>query len=233
MKFKSRYVRGLLLAGLLSIMALLPPAGVDAAGKTPPPGALTDQEPTAYQGLTPEQVERVRQDEIVILDRPETVEGRQMITAAFVFNQDIDTVWTLMTSGWRQEEYLPNLKRSQLIKKWNGGDILEMTVEIMGVSIQYRVLGKRDKSKYHSSWTLDPGFDNDMKEVSGFFQFYWIDAGHTLARYGSWVEVGIWIPRTVQEYMTKKNLPEALGAQKKFVDSGGTYKKEGYVPPSD
>ncbi len=199
-----------------------------AAG--PPPGAPTDKDPAAYRGMSAEQIARVKQGEIVILDRPEKVEGRSMITAAFIFDQDIDTVWSLMTQGWRQEEYLPRLQRSKLYKKWDGGDQIEFHVEILGIGIDYRILGTRDKSHYYSHWKLDPDFDNDMKEVSGYWRFYWIDGHHTLARYGTWVQTGFGIPDFIQEYLTKKDLPSALAAQKKWVDSGGTWRKEGYKP---
>ena len=213
----------------LAIALVLAASSADAAG--PPPGALTDQDPAAYKGLTPQQIEALKKGGIVILDKPENVEGRQMITAAIIFNQDIDTVWSLMTQGWRQEEYLPRLERSTLFKKWDGGDQIEFQVSVLGIGISYRILGTRDKSQYYSHWKLDPEFDNDMKEVSGYWRFYWIDDKHTLARYGTWVQTGFGIPDFVQEYLTKKDLPNALSAQKQWIDSGGTFRKEGYVPP--
>lgn len=196
-----------------------------AAIAGPPPGAMTDKDPTAYKGMTPAEIARVKKGEIVILNQPENVNGKQMITAALIFNQGIDTVWSLMTQGWRQQEYLPRLQSSKKIKVWEGHDIIEMKVSILGIDISYQVLGDRDKSKYRSSWKLNPDFDNDMKQVTGFWQFYYIDDTHTLARYGTWVEVGTFIPATVQEYMTKRDLPNALAAQKKWVDSNGTYRK--------
>jgi len=203
---------------------------VSAMAASPPEGVPTDKDPAAYKGLSKEDIDRIWKNEVVILDHPETVQGRQMITAALIFNQDIETVWNLMTQGWRQEEYLPRLKNSELVEKWDGGDKLRMHVEVLGVKINYQIIGTRDKSKYHSHWKLDPEFKNDMREVTGFWRFYWIDEKHTLARYGTWVETGLWIPPKVQAYMTKQDLPDALGTQKKWVDSGGTYVKEGYKP---
>ena len=219
MAVRSRKVSWLSAGLAVTLIAL----GALAAG--PPPGAPTDKDPTAYQGMTPAEIARVKKGEIVILNAPENVNGKQMITAAFIFNQPIDTVWTLMTSGWRQQEYLPRLQSSKKIKQWEGHDIIEMHVSIIGIDISYQVLGDRDKSKYRSSWKLNPDYDNDMKQVTGFFQFYYIDDTHTLARYGTWVEVGAFIPAAVQEYMTKRDLPTALAAQKKWVDSNGTYRK--------
>jgi hypothetical protein len=204
--------------------------GMSEEPKGPPPGAPTVEDPRAYEGLPPEQIERLKAGEILILDKPETMEGKQLITAALVFNQDLDTVWSLMTQGWRQEEYLPRLERSPLIKKWDGGDQIEFHVKVLGIAISYRILGTRDKLQYYSHWKLDPDYDNDMKEVSGYWRFYWMDEHHTLARYGTRVETGIGIPAAVQEFLTKRDLPNALGAQKRWIDSGGTWRKEGYQP---
>ena len=221
---------GVAFALLLLVGLVMTAEAGKAAG--PPPGAPTDKDPAAYKGLSSAQITRLKNGEVVILDRPEKVEGRTMITAAIIFNQNIDTVWSLITQGWRQEEYLPRLDRSKLIKKWDGGDIIEFHVSILGISINYQILGTRDKSHYYSHWKLNPSFKNDMKEVSGFWRFYWIDEKHTLARYGTWVEIGRAIPDAVQEYLTKRDLPEALGAVKKWINSNGKYRKQGYKLPA-
>jgi len=233
MKTRGRWIGAGLgaLAVLVLFAAMIMIPGRLSAG-SPPPGAPTDKSPEAYKGMKADQIARVKKGEIVIMDQPESVEGRQMITAAFIFNQDIDTVWSLMTQGWRQEEYLPRLERSKLIKKWDGGDQIEFHVSVLGIGIDYRILGARDKSSYYSHWKLDPAFDNDMKEVSGYWRFYWIDDKHTLARYGTWVQTGFGIPDAVQEFLTKRDLPQALGAQKRWVDSGGTWRKPDYKPPA-
>lgn len=200
--------------------------------KDKPAGAPGDQDPEAYKGLSKEQIERVKKGEVLILDRPETVEGRQMITAAMVFNQDIDTVWGLLTARSRQEEYLPRLDRSIPVGKSDAGDVIEIHVKILTMDIVYRTVGTADKTKYQSSWKLDPNFKNDMKEISGFYHFYWIDDQHTLARYGTWVQTGIGLPSSVQEFLIKRDLPESLAAQKKWVDSNGTWRKPEYKPPT-
>lgn len=217
----------------MALWALSPLAAAAEGKKGPPPNALTDKDPKAYEGLSDKQIAELKEKGLVILDKPETVQGKQYISAAILFDQDIDTVYDLLTQGWRQEEYLKQLDRSILLKKWDGGDHLDMYVEVMGVEINYRVIGDRDKENYRSSWSLDPDYDNDMKEMTGYWQFYWIDEGHTLARYGTRVEVGKWIPDFVQEFMTKQSLPESLSTQKKWVDSGGTYVKKGYKPPEE
>lgn len=208
-------------------------ATVSVAIAAPPSGAPTDKDPEAYKGLTKEQIERVQKGEILILDKPENVDGRSMITAAMVFNQDLNTTWDLLTARHRQDEYLPRLDRSLLVNHSDTGDTIELHVKILTMDIVYRTVGLADKAKYQSSWKLDPAFKNDMKEITGFFHFYYLDDKHTLARYGTWVQTGIGLPASVQEFLIKRDLPESLAAQKKWVDSGGTFRKPDYKPPAD
>ncbi len=207
--------------------------GKDTAEKSsgmqgPPEGAPTDQDPGAYEGLSREQIERLERGEVVILEQPEVIEGREMVTAAIIFNQDIDTVFSLINQGWRQEEFLPHLDSSELHSKGDGKDRIDIHVKILWIEIDYRVMGDYGSEPYRRSWSLDPEYDNDMKEVSGFWQLYWIDPDHTLARYGTLVETGFWLPGFVQEFLTKRDLPKALGAEKEWIDSGGSYRKPGY-----
>ena len=225
---RSKTVSVVALSGLIFLAAAA--LAQTPRAPSPSPGAMTDRHPSAYSGMTPEQIAAVKRGEIVVLDQPESFEGRQLITAAFIFNQDMDTVWNLMTQGWRQEEYLPRLDRSPLIKKWDGGDQIEFQLTVAGAEVKYRVLGAHEKSRYSCSWKLDPAFANDMKEVSGYWQYYWVDEKHTLARYGSYAETTLWVPAFIRDYLTRRDIPESLSIQRRWVDSGGTYRKAGYAP---
>jgi len=195
---------------------------------SPPPGAPTDQDPKAYHGLTPEQIEKLKSGEVVILNAPGDLMGRKLVVAAMILNQNIDTVWDLMMQTWRQEEFLPGCHSSKLVEEYEGGDLVDFQVRVLTVKIDYRIRHTKEKDKYYFHWKLDPEYDNDMKEVTGFYRYYWIDENNTLARYGTSVETKILIPPKFQVFMTKQSLPDALGAMKKWVDSGGTYKKDKY-----
>src|SRR5512135_786376 len=78
---------------------------------SPPPGAPTDKDPAAYQGIGKDDISRLKKGELVIL---KNVSGDQstakgMVKAAIIFNQPLEKTWELFTQGWRQEEYLPYL----------------------------------------------------------------------------------------------------------------------------
>jgi len=67
-----------------------------------------------------------------------------------------------------------------------------------------------------------------MKRVDGYWRLYKIDDQHTLARYGTNVEVSSLIPNFVMEKLTKSNLPANMDACFKYFNSGGTWTKPGF-----
>lgn len=67
-----------------------------------------------------------------------------------------------------------------------------------------------------------------MKTIryGGFYNVYSIDENTSLLEFGMLLETSALVPKFVQDYLTKQDLPEALAAVKKYMDSGGTWAKE-------
>lgn len=78
---------------------------------------------------------------------------------------------------------------------------------------------------------LDPKYPNDLRVLSGKWQFFRVDDKHTLGRNSMWIEPNFPIPQRIQEYLIKMDLPNALNNLKLWIDSGGTYRKQGYKEP--
>jgi hypothetical protein len=200
----------------------------------PPAGAPTDKDPRAYQGLSQDDIARLKKGELVFVKDVNGDQGttKGLVKAAIMFNQPLDKVWDLMTQGWRQEEYLPYLDRSILVKKLPDGDIIENQVKVLIMTLRFFVRGYHYPDRYYVDWKLASGYKNDMKRLQGFWQYYYVDDSHTLGRYGTLTETGFGVPAFVQEFLTKRDLPESLGRVKTWVDSDGAYRKPGYKPPA-
>ncbi len=181
-----------------------------------------------WEGLSKEEIEKIKQGEIIILDQEKEKGGERLIKAVMLLEQPIEQVWTLLCQTERQEEYLPRLKRSILIQGDENGNITEFRVKVLFINIVYRVRHHYDSANYHLYWELDPDFNNDLKHLEGYYQLYKINEHQTLARYATIVVLSDLIPRSIQELLTKKDLPQSLGAVKKWVDSGGKYVKPEY-----
>jgi hypothetical protein len=84
-----------------------------------------------------------------------------------------------------------------------------------------------DDKKFRTWWALDPTYKNDLKHLEGYWHLYYMDDTHTFARYGTKLVVKDFIPKTVQEALTRRDLPASLESVRKRVNSHGTYKKKG------
>jgi len=182
-----------------------------------------------WEGLTPEQVQRVKNGEVVLLDK-DTSKGTDMarfIQAALIVTRPIEDSWKLFRQTARQAEYLPKLYKCVTIEDKGSYDKVDFFVKFAFINIDYRVQHNFEPDKYYFHWALDPAYKNDLKELEGYWKLFKIDDQHTLARYGTNVNASDLIPKSIQEALTRKDLPESMEAVKKYFDSGGTYAKSG------
>jgi hypothetical protein len=211
------------IVGSLVFFAIFSLAGPGIALAGPPPGALTDKDPQAYNGLTSKDIERMIKD---IGHEESTSKG--MIKAALIISQPIDKVYALQAQDWRQAEYVPYLEKMWAVQKYADGNLDEEELKILFVTLRFRVRWYHEPGKYAFHWNLDPGFKNDLKRLEGVWQFYYIDDNHTLGRYATVSETGFGIPQTIQDFLTRRDLPEALNNNKLWFESMGTWRRPGY-----
>ena len=199
----------------------------------PPKGAPTDKDPEAYKGLTPKDIETIHKGEVAIIKDigHEESTSKGFIKAAVIINQPLQKVYDLTAQDWRQDEYVPYLLKMTLIEKYADGNLDEELIKILFVTLHIRVRWYHHPQSYSFNWELDPKFKNDLRRLEGTWNFYYIDDTHTLGRYSTVSETGFGIPQSIQDYLTRKDLPEALNQVKLWLDSGSTYRKPGYKAP--
>ena len=195
----------------------------------PPPGAPTVNDKEAWDGLTPAAVEKIKKGEIVIASAQTTTGGggEAMIQAAMIFDVNIAEAFRIIKETDKQCEFLNNCDEAILIERTDTHDIIEFRVKILAWELKYRVKHRWDNKKFRMWWTLDPSFNNDLKHLEGFWQLFYIDDTHTLGRYGTKLIVKEFIPKSVQEALTKRDLPTVLEQFRKRVNSHGKFKKKG------
>lgn len=181
----------------------------------------------ALAGLSVTDIANLEAGRIVVLkqDSGQGKDKKSLIKASILFDQPIDKVWELLKHTERQKEYLPHLREATIVSGNNDGNITEFMLRIAFFNVRYRVDHTFQNKTYQLTWHLDPNYKNDLKELYGYYHLYKVDDTHTLARYGSRVDVGILIPSFIEDYLTRKDLPTALGNVKKWVDSDGTFRK--------
>ena len=191
----------------------------------------TADDPEAWKGLTPEQIQRLKNGEIVIIDQDTSGsddEQKHFIQAAMVFNQPIDKAWELIRKPETQDRFMPDLESCRLVNRTANVDVMEFHTKVAMFKVDYQLILHNDDKNYHQWYSLDPSYPNDLKRDDGYWKLYKLDEQHTLARFGTRVQVSQWIPEFVMNRLTKSNLPTNMKAFFKYVDSGGTYTKPGY-----
>ena len=170
-------------------------------------------------GINAEQKKMLTEGKIVFSTQDKSKEN-SLIEAVIVFNQPIESTWSLLTKVDAQDKYLSEIKKIKLASK--DPVKVEFGLKILFLSVWYQCQYQFNKPNYYFDWRLDPTYKNELNSLSGFWKLYPYGSSKTLARYGSNV-VAKGIPDWIQGAFKKSGIEKALKATKSFVDSGGTW----------
>jgi hypothetical protein len=145
------------------------------------------------------------------------------VTALVIFDKPLDRSMRLISQTGRQVEFRPELKANETLETYDDGTLERQRLKIMFTNIVYHLRYRVDHDAHRVSWDLDTTRENDLKEVTGFWQLYFIDEGHTLVKFGTRVDVGS-LPSFLQDYATRKNVPKSLQNARRWVNSDGTWR---------
>ncbi|HXK24103.1 MAG TPA: hypothetical protein VMS55_15655 [Myxococcota bacterium] len=144
--------------------------------------------------------------------------------ALVLFQQPLDEVWTLLTSTTRQKEYRPELTGLTVVDSGDHSNVADYSLRFMLTSLHYRLQQGWDSQSRRVWWSLDPSFDNDMRVLDGLWELRPLDESHTLARFSTRIDIGPALPAFLQDYATRKKLPESMDHVRRWVDSGGAWR---------
>ena len=147
-----------------------------------------------------------------------------IISAYVLFDPPIDRVYRLLAQSARQTEFRPELTRIETIESGPGGQVDEQRLKILFQRYVFRIAYQLMPEQRRIEWNLDERFDNDLAHVSGFWALYEMADGRTLGRSGTSVDVGPAVPAILQDWITRKNVPETMRRVRMWVNSGGTYR---------
>ncbi len=182
------------------------------------PSALTAQSILAAQSR--EVLDELDSRSWVMLDDPADA---TYVTALVIFEQPLERSWRLMSQTGRQVEFRPELKANDTLETYEDGTLERQRLRIMFTNIVYHLRYRLEPEAHRFSWELDARRENDLKEVSGFYEFHALDEGRTLARFGTRVDVGA-LPDFLQDYATRKNVPKSIQNARRWVNSDGTWR---------
>jgi len=173
-------------------------------------------------GLTAEQLEDLEKGKVVFYATGYQIEKASLIKAAIVFNKTPQESWDLLSKTEDQVKYLDECVD---VRKSPGRDGKEVhTIKALFLTFQYGVLFEFQPEDLYFHWRLDPDYNNDLNGLEGFWRLYPYGEGKTLARYGSNISVK-YVPGWIESVFKKRGVKKALLSVKKYIDSGGKYRK--------
>ena len=210
------FVGRLLLRAALVLLALTGPLAPRAEPPFPP---------AAFE-VPPADLLAELEEEHVLLDEDtqSDADPHGATRALVLFERPHAEVLRLLSSTTRQKEYRPELTKLDVIEASENGDVAEYRVRIMLTSLHYRARHGWDFESGRVWWTLDPSFDNDMQVLDGLWELRELDARRTLGRFTTRIDLGPALPAFLQDYATRRKLPESMEQVRQWVDSGGRWR---------
>ena len=212
-----RWLGVLLLASVASAVLAQRARGADDALEAAVRAAVPDV-PSAL-------VQRVLDDKVALLPSSDSPPDEPPAVRALVlFSQPESRVLEFLLQTARQPEYRPELERVETVERLADGNVDLQEMKIMFVRVHYRLRYHWDVATGRVSWKLDPRFENGLHIIDGSWELHPLDAGHTLARFSTHVDVGPALPSFLQDMATRKNVPQTLERCRKWIDSEGRYR---------
>jgi hypothetical protein len=177
---------------------------------------------TVLADYPPKIVQKLHKKNLALL--PNVQDGSIYIGALVLFDQSIDKAHHLLSQTERQHEYLPELKRADIIRRDGSVVINEHHVRVMFIGLSYRIRTQSDFDSGRIWWVLDPTHDNDLDVLEGYWELYKIDDSRTLGRFKTRVVLGPLIPRFIQNAATRRNVPRVVERARRWVNSEGAYR---------
>lgn len=171
-------------------------------------------------------VDRLMAENILVLEEIQAKGPLRggIISAYVLFNEPVDRVYRLLAQSTRQSEFRPELTRIETVETGPQGQVDEQQLKILFQHYVFRIAYQLYPEQRRIEWNLDERFDNDLARLTGFWALYATADGRTLGRSGTSVDVGPAVPAVLQDWITRKNVPETMRRVRMWVNSGGSYR---------
>lgn len=161
---------------------------------------------------------RVREGEFLVERRVVRTEDGETdaVTGAFLIDAAPDRVWNVLCDYGSWPEFVPHLADVAFRREPAGtGSIAEVqqTTSVWIFDFRYTTRRVEDREGGVVWVELDPSEENDIQQLSGFWQIVPLDGGkRSLVRFQSRVDLGAPLPRWVKQRLLEQSVPTSMQA---------------------
>ena len=178
--------------------------------------------------MTAENLAKMEQDEVLLLKSDTATNGESVAgtgLAMALINAPVDAVWGYLIDYASQPEYMPRILTAESYPVEGDETGIKQTVKVAWKTIVYHIRQTVDEEKHLLRWRLDHEKENNIAETVGSWQLLPHEEEKTIAVYSLNVDSGMRIPKFLENYLMRRDLPGLIEALKLRAESGGTYKK--------
>lgn len=192
----------------------------------PASGAADSEAHEILAHQPPELVQRLLDKKVVVMQEvsPKGAPSDSFFLAYVIFDVPPEETYRLLAQTSRHAEFRPEVRSIETVARTEAGPVDEHRLRVLFLNVSYRLRYTMDPAHHSMRWELDPSYDNSLARAEGFWQLYELEPARTLGRFGTVVDVGPALPRSLQAWVTRKNLPRTIDNARLWVDSGGSYR---------
>ena len=221
------------LAALLCLAAAALAAQEPAApAPAPAPAPATPAAPATPDPRIPKLDEKdlatLKKGQVVVRGEMYTTEDGKRAgkgVAFVIIDKPPEAAFAVLQDYGKIPEYMPRVVKVTLSEKTPARMKVVQELKVLFKTVVYTLILDFNAQKKRMDWKLDKSASNDIKDTWGFWEFVPYENGKTLVVYNIAADTGVAIPQFLEDYLTKKDLPEVLLAMKRRTESGGTWKK--------
>ena len=132
-------------------------------------------------------------------------------TLAFIIIQkNWKKIFNLLANVKLQTEYMPRMKKTDILNTNKNKILARIEIKILTFTIYYHLIFVLDKNKKIITFKLDKTKDNSLKDINGYWKFYSNKKNSTLVEYYIDIKVGYFVPKYIENLLTKTDLPKIL-----------------------
>ena len=155
----------------------------------------------------PDGVQRLRGQAVALIDAPP------------------EAVWRVITDHPHFPEFMPGVVHCEIVEDTGTARLVAYGVKVKWMSISYHLRLRYDHDTFHVEYALDPSFPHDVSDAQGTWDLRPLDDGkRTRVVYSVYLDSGRFVPRFIERYLSKRQLPEILENVRSRAISGGKWK---------
>jgi ribosome-associated toxin RatA of RatAB toxin-antitoxin module len=191
--------------------------------------APSGSEQPATAGLTGPEVTRLDAGEVVVKTEPyTTADGTRAarVKAYGVINRPPESVWAVMLDYRKFHEFMPRLEKVAVLAQTKDTMKVTQTLSLPLGTLSYTLDLTFEAARRRVSWKLDRSRPHDIADTFGTWDFLPYAPNRTLIHYTSFIDTGMSVPKLVETYLVKSDLPEMLLSLRRRTESDGAWRKE-------